>query len=205
MCAIFGSTGLEELNALLKQNRHRGGHSYSITEYDLITGEPTVLVKSLGSIDNIDVPEDGSLYVCHVQAPTTERTDTTAIHPAHLGGSLMWHNGIIKSHQVNTWKRDSELNTSWDTELLLEHMHDNGSDSLSGVDGSFACAYFNDELMIFRNENCPMFFNGLAFSSTWFDGSSELEAGVVYNISNNKWVTTDNTFKTNNTFFWSPE
>lgn len=140
-----------------------------------------------------------TILIGHIQAPTSTQTDESAIHPAGVGNTLLWHNGIIKEAQLSQWNSRDE----WDTLCISKLIGEKGFDSLSRVDGSFACVYLNGELSMFRNDNCPMFIDGSSFSSTKFNNSTPIEPGVIYQYDNNEFIKTNILFETKETFYWS--
>ena len=197
MCSIFGSYDVNEFNELALLNSYRGHHSFSTAMYD---GESLDIIdKSLGEFE-LSESRYGSLHVGHVQAPTTTEKTIASVHPSELEETLLWHNGIIKEEQLRKWNYHS----NWDTACLHKHIVGNMS-KLSDVDGSFACVYFQKgNLYMWRNDNCPMFVKGASFSSVKFKNAERVDANVVYKLSNNKWVETENSFETKKSFFWTP-
>ena len=207
MCSIFGSTDMDEFYELAELNSHRGTYSHSIGVISQYHTSLYSLDKGYGPMPEVDLPysPNGYLYVGHQQAPTTEAKDDTNIHPS-VGFGHLWHNGIIKDHQVKKWQQEYAMDDAWDTKLLHRHLELKQFEGLSKADGSFACLYhFLGSLYLFRNDNCPMFVKGSTFSSTKFDGSESLESCVVYNYKDNNWNKTNRTFKTATEFYWSPE
>ena len=204
MCSIFGSRDKKEFFELAKLNSYRGTHSHSIAVvYDNSVSSIDILEKDFGPLQERDLP-DGSLYIGHQQAPTTKSADNKSIHPSE-GFGYLWHNGIIKDHQVKKWQSEYVMDDTWDTRLLHRHLEKKQFQGLSEADGSFACLYyFMGSLWLFRNDNCPMFVKGSSFSSTKFEGSESIKSQVVYDYKNNTWNETNKTFKTNTQFYWSP-
>lgn len=203
MCSIFGSTDLEEFYELARINSYRGTHSHSIATYHK---DKSLIIHSQDfgpMVEHIDLPRD-CLYIGHQQAPTTEAKSLDNIHPSKRH-SVLWHNGIIKSHQVKDWQLEFVTEEKWDTRLLQMLIEERGYNALSEADGSFACLhYWNESLRLFRNDNCPMFVKGSSFSSTMFDGAESLKSQVVYDYNDNNWIETETEFKTANLFYWSP-
>lgn len=203
MCAIYGSDSLITFNELIKLNAHRGGHSFSIAEF--FPESCTITwTQGFGPMKEQIEKSEESILIGHVQAPTTEQTDSSAIHPSVRDESLLWHNGIIKEHQLKQWCDELNICHKWDTKGLLDYITSNGFESLSEVDGSFACLYKNRKtLSLFRNSNCPMFIKGSTFSSTKFQDSVAIEDGIVYNYEHGLFKPSDVRFKTKETFYWS--
>ena len=207
MCAIFGSYDQDMFYELMRKNSYRGSFSYSISYYD--GKKINVVEKDFGSMPIKDL-EPNYYYIGHVQAPTTDSKDVTSIHPANDRGDYLWHNGIIKDHQVKKWQSDCKKEWTWDTKWLLYLLNTGDKERvLSEADGSYACLWYgkyNPSIYLFRNDNCPMFINGHDFSSTKFDNSESIESGAFYAFSKEKgWVPNYNKFKTKNTFYWSAE
>jgi hypothetical protein len=193
MCAIFGSKNKEKFLELAELNQYRGNFAYSTTVFqtgalkhyrDAETMKYITTNSGHGEfVDSISMSEDDVLtmtyYLGHVQAPTTDSTDT---HPSNINGDLLWHIGIIKDYQVQEWKQEyGQLD--WDTELLHRHILLGGK--LDNVDGTFSCARYNKEhIYFFRNEISPLFYDeDFNISSTKFDNAEETEAGVMYRMN----------------------
>ena len=203
MCALFGSPDRKLFNELAKLNSYRGNHSYSVATTDF--EGVSLAAKGLGtfSMPAVIAP----YYIGHTQAPTTEAKSISSVHPSEIEGTFLWHNGIIKDHQVKKWQRHLNLLEPWDTKLLHQLMYSHSaSDVLSEADGSFACVWFNgDDILLFRNTNCPLFTDGISYSSTKFTGSEAIDANTFYKLKSKSIEKTDITFETNNVFYWSAE
>lgn len=175
MCAIFASFDPIKLKDLHTLNSYRGELSYSVSTFRQEDNEIKlqVLMKDKGKLNHnlIDNIPGGNYYVCHTQAPTAPSSD---VHPAVVGNSLLWHNGIVKQGTI--------ANVPWDTEYILNQIIDYGWSSLSRIDGTFACIGFIDgQLYAFRNEISPLFIdNKLNISSTKFEGSNPLPPNKVF-------------------------
>ena len=113
MCAIFGSFNRDTFIDLAELNSYRGQHSYSISLYDTINQQLTVIRKEQGKFDCDGIEPDGKYLVGHIQAPTTAAKDMANIHPSYFdsseradwyttGQSFLWHNGIIKEDMIKT-------------------------------------------------------------------------------------------------------
>lgn len=179
MCAIFGSFSLEKLKELYELNKYRGELAYSIAAFRLKDSQTHLdLVWS----DRTPLPEDTwellkikkGYFVGHIQAPTT---DTEEIQPSRIDSTYLWHNGIIKQKGL----KEGE----WDTNYLHKTYLKYGTDSLSDMDGSFACVYYSSKsLYVFRNEISPLFVdNNMNISSTKFEGSNPLPPNHVYSMN----------------------
>jgi len=179
MCAIIGSFDKNKLQELYNLNSYRGELSYSVCTF-----RPYRKVLEIGVLmqERNKMPEkfislfpsnENDFFVAHTQAPTTQSIN---IHPAAIGGALLWHNGIIKQKNI--------AEGTWDTEWLLEKILDYGWSYLARVDGTFACAMFNEgNLYLFRNEISPLFVDDdLNISSTKFDSSKPLEPNKVFEV-----------------------
>lgn len=203
MCALFGSPDRKMFQELAKLNSYRGNHSYSVaTIKDNNVG---IAAKGLGEFKMPRVFAD--YYIGHTQAPTTDAKSINSVHPSEIDGTLLWHNGIIKDHQVKAWQKELNSNEVWDTKLLHSFLDTQPStDVLSKADGSFACVWDNGmQIYLFRNANSPLFTDGTSYSSTKFAGSEEIEAEVFYILDDKNITKTDITFKTQNNFYWSPD
>jgi glutamine phosphoribosylpyrophosphate amidotransferase len=203
MCSIIGSFSKEKIVDLVKLNLYRGQHSYSYSYYNPEDNNIQV-TRGLGEIplDNINIPE-GCYCIAHMQAPTTENKDINSVHPAQLGSSFLWHNGIIKSKWIEKRKEYigvSEFpnrNNSWDTFLILRQYLEDGH--LNNIDGTFSCVYYSpmEGLQLFRNEISPLFFDkDHNISSTKFDFSSPLNPNIIWNFTPGESIIEDGTFNT---------
>lgn len=183
MCAIVASFDTDKLRELVKLNTYRGNHSWSFSLYSVDASTITI-TRGLGEIDleSLTVPE-GYYGICHVQAPTTENRDKNSVHPAtYINGDgdntvhALWHNGIIKPAQIQALQQEFLTDQSWDTALVLQRLA--RTDSPGEIDGSFSCLWFKPfqpgqgQLILFRNEIAPMFFDeDMNLSSVRFDES----------------------------------
>ena len=185
MCSISGSYSIEKIKELTKLNAYRGELSHSITVFDQ-TAKVVYQSKGLGPLvlENHKLPI-GYILV-HQQAPTTEYSPAN-IHPAIIDGNMLWHNGIIKHDSIHVNNIKFGTNYTWDTELLLKALIQQGAAALNNFDGSFACVLkLHDKLYCFRNEISPLFTDGSHFvniSSTQTVGMRELEPNRLYNIN----------------------
>jgi len=203
MCSIIGSFSKEKIVDLVKLNLYRGQHSYSYSYYNPEDNNIQV-TRGLGEIplDNINIPE-GCYCIAHMQAPTTENKDINSVHPAQLGSSFLWHNGIIKSKWIEKRKEHIEVseypnrNNSWDTFLILRQYLEDGH--LNNIDGTFSCVYYSpmEGLQLFRNEISPLFIDkDHNISSTKFDFSSPLNPNIIWNFTPGESIIEDGTFNT---------
>ena len=202
MCSIFASMDADEFRELYKLNSYRGTHSYSVSQFN---GKGIdVIRQDFGEMPDVAVLED-QLIIGHSQAPTTEEKSLDNVHPSEYYGCYLWHNGIIKHHQIAEWQKDYGFDWKWDTQWLNFILTSSDFDVLSEVDGSFACLWYDQAfLYLFRNENCPMFMKGSTISSTKFDGSESIDANIIYKFTGDKWEEIPITFLTKEDFFWSP-
>lgn len=186
MCSIIGSFDRDTIIALCELNAYRGQHSHSIS----YASEDGVYFtrKSFGPIDYDKIDTNGDYCIVHMQAPTTDNKNADCIHPAMRtdAGDLLWHNGIIKEHEVERLRQQYKLESTWDTYILLHHLTLGGS--LSDIDGTFSCLWYDDSsnygrygLKLFRNEISPMFIDAKSnISSTKFEGSVPTEPNTVF-------------------------
>jgi glutamine phosphoribosylpyrophosphate amidotransferase len=204
MCSLFGSPDRNTFVELAKLNEYRGAHSHSIATFDY--KDVTVCSKQLGSFVMSDDVR-GSYYLGHAQAPTTDAKSIDAVHPSAIDGTYLWHNGIIKDHQVKKWQHELGLQEPWDTKLLHQLLTRNDfKEVLSSADGSFACVWWNGtSLYLFHNANCPLFTDGVSYSSTAFNGSYPLTTDTIYELTRDGIRPTDMTFETKTNFYWSFE
>lgn len=197
MCGIFCSSDKEMLVKLASMNQYRGAHSYSV--YNAKTKS---LLKEFGEFNPDSVIDDGEYRVCHVQAPTTAARGLESVHPAvSVGGAMLWHNGIVKDHEVK--RLQSEFNMpdcEWDTQLLLKGlMSTKWTQFLSGVNGSFACILVEGtQIYVFRNAISPLYIDSnLNISSVMFEGSDPVPAEVMWSINiDTKEIKSVHSFKT---------
>jgi len=180
MCAITGSFSKQKLKDLYRLNAYRGELSYSLSSFTV--EEKKVRFDTMmqdrnkmpeGLIENM-LEGENKYYIAHSQAPTT---DANNIHPAVYGDCMLWHNGIIKQNKLDTG--------TWDTQWLLEQIINYGWSSLSRVDGTFACIMYNcGELLVFRNEISPMFYDReMNFSSTKVEFTESLPPNKVFKVN----------------------
>lgn len=131
--------------------------------------------------DNVsDLVETSDFKIGHFQAPTGESSRN---HPARYMNSFLWHNGLVKSFDIQRMQELSDTDETWDTSLILQNIVDCGWETLSDINGSFACFFLERRLTVFRNEISPMFFDSnMNFSSVKFKGSSALPPNKVFEI-----------------------
>lgn len=195
MCAITGSFNYQMLMHLYELNSYRGTHSHSVSVYDYRNKKMIYVDRDLGELQPIKLGNicrtfPGCYYIVHSQAPTTENDSRYSIHPASFAHnecqdtSLLWHNGILKPSTIRFLKTETGIDTTWDTQLLLNYMISKGN--LSQVDGSFACLmYHMGEMYMFRNEISPLFIDfDMNISSTEFP-TNPVEGGKSFIIKPN--------------------
>ena len=182
MCAIVGSFNIDKLKELIELNSYRGQHSHSVTYFDPKSNTASIAEQDLGpvNVSRIHIP-DGSYCIVHVQAPTTDNKTKDSIHPAIFTRSFLWHNGILKTNQIQKLHYKHSWLKDWDTLLLLHEINSLGWEALNNIDGTFSCLmYKQSELFLFRNEISPMFVDSeLNISSTRFEGSQATEPNTV--------------------------
>lgn len=122
-----------------------------------------------GSV-NESTTEFNDYLIGHSQAPTSK---TSHVHPAVYKNAKLWHNGLVLG-----------MTNQWDTEYILKSIRDVGFETLSQLDGSFACIYqVDNELFIFRNELSPLFVDDkLNISSTKFIYSHDIDPNTVFKV-----------------------
>lgn len=180
MCSIIGSFSKDKIVELAMRNAYRGQHSHSITYYNPYRAEIKSVTRGLGPlhIDNINIPKDHYCIV-HQQAPTTSLKDDT-IHPAQIGNQLLWHNGIVKTEHIKKMQKELFCSHNWDTYLILRQLKD--LDTPEGIDGTFACLWYDDAgLTVFRNEISPLFYDSdFNLSSTKVEGFDSIPPNEMF-------------------------
>jgi len=128
---------------------------------------------------------EGLYGIAHIQAPTTGIKTEKRIHPAIYFESCLWHNGILKTSYINKHMKDYPDEPTWDTEIILRKLVENGYGALNTIDGSFSCLAFDGtDLFLFRNLLAPMFMDDdLSLSSTQFLHSSETPANCFFQLN----------------------
>ena len=205
MCGIILSFNKEKFKSLVELNQYRGTHSWSFCVGDSVQ-------KGFGPFPNeiVDAAPDG-MMIGHVQAPTTEAKDMDSIHPAEVAGSRLWHNGIIKHAEVQRLKTITGLDSAWDTLQLLKYLLLSEAESLSEVDGSFACILKTlGDTYVFRNDISPLYTSeeefGVNISSCKFEESTMLDSGRVFLLSDGRLQDTMDRFTTaNHPFFFGED
>ncbi len=184
MCSIIASFSKNKIQELAAINAYRGQHSHSIyvfKDYQVVYSH-----RDFGPLimNDHDLPE--GYIVCHQQAPTTDNKNIESIHPAQIGPNLLWHNGIIKEDFVKKLQKDLESTNTWDTKLLLQHLI--YYEEPAKIDGTFSCIWFDGyEMMVFRNEISPLFYDKeMNISSTKFDNSESLAPNIIHFLTYNE-------------------
>ena len=185
MCGIVASFNKEKLIELYKINAYRGELSHSISIYNPI--EKTIIINRYS--DKIDfnriIINKNEYCIIHSQAPTTKK-DNLNIHPAQYYDTFLWHNGIIKDFEVTRLRDKYNIDTLWDTELLLQELNSvDYLNNLSTINGSFAGIFFDSkkELYVFRNEIAPLFVDSnMNISSTRFDNTTILKPNIFFKL-----------------------
>jgi len=184
VCSIIGSFSKDKIIELCELNAYRGQHSHSISYFNPETNSFKEVNRAMGDIksDNIKIPDDHYCIV-HMQAPTTENKHSKTIHPAKIGSSLLWHNGIIKNHVCQRLGKEYFLSSTWDTYLLLHVMNAEGEPR--NIDGTFSCLWYSGtRLFLFRNEISPMFIDSnFNISSTKFADSRPTLPDVIFEFN----------------------
>lgn len=202
MCGIIVTNDSSQLMNLYEANASRGKHSFSFCALDH-NNEILMLVRSLGMATALQISEwvaevqdKAKIYIMHNQAPTTEARTIDNVHPYHneAVNSYTWHNGILKPDFVKKLRPY----VTWDTIVLSDYLNNSERNKLSEVDGSFAFVHLVKEngvnqLLIGRNEICPLFFssdikNNKKFyisSVKAFSGMNDILPGRVIYLHNN--------------------
>lgn len=190
MCSIIGSFNKNKILELVELNKHRGNKTYSISIVDPETLDVKVSKFSgpfspdmFNTMTNLE-GQDNSYYIVHIQAPTTKTTSLKYIHPAENEGHYLWHNGVIKSSQINRLQEKHKSSSDWDTELLLRDLISDYY--IPNVDGGFACvlAKEGEFIRIFRTSSCPLFIDSeYNISSVKFDNTSPLRPDIIFELN----------------------
>lgn len=201
MCGIFGSYDFDEFIHLAELNSERGAVSHSAVAIDASSRGVVCNHKALNVFrafgDSISRYSYRTLYIGHVQAPTTTERNKDWIHPVEFAGSMLWHNGILKPKTIERLGAGDK----WDSRILLSHIL--GKHDLGEIDGSFSCVMYDPGfgrwffkngrplLVFFRNALAPMFVKGMetdgvntinvqTFSSMPFVDAKETDCDIVY-------------------------
>ena len=189
MCSIVGSFKKDKVIELCKLNEYRGCISHSICYYDIDQPGLFYVCKSYGPLDYTKLDEEPGMYIIvHQQAPTSDTRRDEFIHPAQLPSDwALWHNGILKQHEIERLQKEYDDDCPWDTGLLLldvwlNYMKLHQIKPSSNIDGSFSCLLSDlQELYLFRNEIAPMFIDDeMTISSTAFEGSRSTEPNKTF-------------------------
>jgi hypothetical protein len=115
-----------------------------------------------------------------------------------------WHNGIIKPAGIEALQKEMFSHDMWDTMLIAQAIeYGLGSDAfqmLGAVEGSLAVIAIDDmvgmnTLYAFRNAIAPLYTDGKNLSSVPLGNIDRpLEAGVVYMLSEDRWLETRHSF-----------
>ncbi len=190
MCAISGSFHPGQLSTLYNRQLDRGSITHSLSAYDYEKHTLKIIKKGEGELLESDFKSlkynKTTYYIVHSQAPTGLSTVDVNIHPAeetYIYGqtSYLWHNGIIKSNEVERLNNIYSTNITWDTKLLLHILIK--KEDLSEIDGQFACLFVDPDsrLHIFRNDLAPLFIDGeFNISSTKFENSHEVPSCTMW-------------------------
>lgn len=183
MCGIFASFSRDKFIELGYKNAYRGSSSCSVSHV-VPEGEVGIEKSANRTFDQLGVQSDTSVFkIGHIQAPTTIADLTASIHPATIDGHMLWHNGIVKDFDVKRLQSELNSSDSWDTKLILKSiLATSGWDTLSDINGSFACVYVEgNTVYVFRNEISPLFVDDeLNMSSVKFPGSRSLPPNKVF-------------------------
>lgn len=192
MCSIVGSFDKKKILDLFELNKYRGNKTWSLAFINPNTLDIAV-TKHNGSFDSEWFMTMASLtekdqdekryYLLHIQAPTTKTSSLKYIHPAENNNHYLWHNGVIKSQEIERLQQKHNNKTNWDTELLLQDLISNHY--IPEVDGGFACILMkkNNFIKIFRTASCPLFIDSdYNISSVKFDDVPLLRPDIIYEL-----------------------
>lgn len=177
MCGIFASRSVDVFNNLKYINQHRGLDYWSVTTISASRGivradSGSGLMPMLFAAE-----EDDVYYIGHIQAQTSKASGLQPVVDGKTHKSYLLHNGIIKAAGL----KEGE----WDTQWLMNRLRESHGYQLDGVNGSFACVYFdNYTTAIFRNQTSPLFWDTfLNLSSVEFVDSEPFPIGEVHELN----------------------
>jgi len=189
MCSIIGSFSKQKFKELVKLNQSRGSFSYSFLQFDTTAMSVKSLEQNFGEfpLEIVDKAEEGMFFFGHCQAPTGGLiNDPNRIHPVQNKNEFLFHNGIIKQKDVTRLREEHSTIEGWDTKLMLLEIQKRGLiETLNTIDGSFACAYKNNNsIFIFRSQAGTLFVDAaLNISSTKFDGAERINHDTIFELN----------------------
>ena len=172
MCSIYiGVPGEDQ--ELQDLNKGRG---HSDSEWDL---SHLVVGKDLRK--HAYIPS--MVTVGHQRAATTK---AGGAHPARNRGLRLWHNGIIKGKQLESWQPTKPVGGMWDTAELLDQIEKLSYEKAipgvpDDVDGSFACVLLHQGILyLFRNHYAPLYAQMFQVSSVKGPGMELIPPGEIH-------------------------
>jgi len=203
MCGIYLAQNKLDFHELALANSYRGNDTSSISVIDLNGNISTAKFNNGYNKSQLDEFDESYILfiIGHTQSATTK--DSVA-HPVTLGDSHLWHNGVIKAESIRDMQSVTGLETSFDTELMLNYIDNVGFNGLNDIDGGFSCFYYTEgKLFIFHNSVSPLFVGDNTFSSVKLKNMKAVEVDKVFRIGTVV-MTPIFEFKTkNNPFFFT--
>jgi len=189
MCAIIGSFDKQILIKLIERNQHRGRVAYSISTYDIESGDVKTYYER-GEFNHIffeKINTDGKYTICHLLSPTLTENDEEVTHPSVLttevGESCLWHNGVLLPSTMEMIQQNLGSQSYFDTYLL--HQWIDKGEKLDDIEGSFACLYITQkkQIQLFRSKHAKLFIDeDMTISSERFEGSRCINPDCFYNL-----------------------
>lgn len=188
MCAIFGSKDKDKFIELYNLNKQRGISAHHVRVLDNKNRNNGSWTKEGEMVDKIT---DGSYYIGHCQAPTTEnqKFDKDTTHPFGYQSYEVCHNGIITNVKplVKSYKLENFKKYKVDSSIVPELCYEIGPRAACELlEGTFSLLIYNTktyELFLARSGS-TLFYNDQGdFSSTEFEGSKEFPEGKLASVS----------------------
>ena len=130
----------------------------------------------------------------------TPTSSEKCFHPAEKNKIVLWHNGMLKSHCIESMQIRFMTDESWDSMLILEHwIRDK---HLNDLDGTFACLLIEQEsncFYMFRNRLSPLYIDSsLNISSSQLKGGRLIDPDQIWevNLSNKTIINRNMYFQT---------
>ena len=194
MCGIVGSFKKQKLVELSKLNSSRGNKAYSLFCINPKSGFVEKQFRQIGKFEEklLDKVDEKYYFILHIQSPTKVTVMSESnIHPAetgdnNLGKMYLWHNGMLLNRNFQEFRNQYNLDTNWDTRIILEHLKHQDFDGLNSLDGSFGCILSkNKKFFIFRNNIIPIHVDkDLNISSAKFETAMKpIEANKIFSIN----------------------
>jgi len=158
------------------------------------------MIKKQGTIDDIDIPSDYSLYLGHTRAPTGDSREFNPndSHPFQCGYWIVGHNGIIRNFGSLQQKYAADFSFNVDSAIIpyLISLHDTGNvvyamrsalELLDGIYGLWMYDLKRHKLYLARSAS-TVYYNEVSFSSRHVEGLQLLEEGYIYDFFERKTI-----------------